>query len=1472
MSYFRKEARTYGTICGIKYAQALNQGDKDMFDTSRIHPMLDKVQTYLGQWLEGHLKQIRPADWWDRCVMDVLAQEQRENVLNDGAKNPSELDLATQISVFRGNWASLRRKFHLNPQLYDDAVAVKRIRNKYSHKTSSGDYNSRFEHDMETVRFFLKGLGAPTEVAKEVESVNEEESNARANHMRFDNIIGAARAALPVNVRRAPWIGIEHGVVPLDTEQKLDQYLAAYGKMHVEKLRMAFDSLDDADKLLEAPISIIDWGCGQALATCCAFDWMHDKGIDLASIRRVYLVEPSRLALDRAQNNVAEYQRRSDLQLEVSAIHRFINDITAEDFDIGGITTTLHLFSNILDIDSIDLEKLAEFIKHTFTGRQIFCCVGPQNNGAYRIAEFAEKLGITQEQIEANFMGRLAHCKGTVLLLTFVIETGKASVVKKVNFESVPAVVDNNIALQRLLRRYTPEEDVLDRILQFYRMTTELEQLKEPKVDNPTPFVMKNTGNSIIIPFGDNCTGVDESAFANACRSFATACIENVNRRNRFPKDIHCALEMDWDEKIYPLLHYIKPVSELDGFDYENSEFSVSLSDFSVNIACADLLEMSDEDVAAIEQTLHDPEITLVGVAARIQQVIGPSAGLNTTHIKLSLCDKNPALAQTYAELSRMKAADIRRNSLMEAFLENAEMDNEIEPVLPDELISAVPMDDPQRKAVAHALEHRVSVVVGPPGCGKTQLLLNLLANALVRGKKVLVASKNNKAVDNVCDRFKPFDENGCFLRFGPKKYVRDTTLPALSRLLNCAQAQDYDEAQYHVAFNEFRNAIAAVKARRGLESDLAKHKTNVESTQDDISELDSEIKSSEKVLDDIREECIADARTQKEAESEKMRIAVSELEDRIAKLETEIGAERERSVRELNDFQENHSGCASLEDSDFKILSELIAKLQRLGSDMEYRIGGIHGLFVRKATIAKYMLDAIWELPCRIQEYLRDVDARRSISDFTSRRDVVSFCGKLVNGLLAALKYRKDVEKFQGDSKRTIARLSEDLKNVMSQKKEIDTQIAANQELLSCNVRFTDWALREFGNQIDARLSKTKANLASLEESMAREKRRLNEERSSAMEIEETLQNHAKLVKRVTGVDFGQRLISLALAHYLHAHNAPMAISEYKAFLPDQLWQNDALTPACRFLNAIRLNSVTSLSVKNAFPMVENLFDILVIDEASQCDVASALPLILRAKQIVVIGDPKQLRHISKLDESEELAIKRHLRLSNLAYLKYAESSFWDYTRNWIPWCGNDSPSVLGNHYRCHHDIIGYSNEMFYRDLGGLQVCTPRRNDGPNGGIIWRDVRGFQESDTKNINEAEAQMCANLAMGCSMTYPNCTIGIVTPFTDQAKRINTLLSPALRNSIIVDTVHRFQGDEKDIMIYSLVVTDNSPDSKIRWIDRKSPNLVNVAVTRARRQLVIVGNRSYIRTHSRSDLPLGHLEMYVSALEAAAIQA
>lgn len=306
------------------------------------------------------------------------------------------------------------------------------------------------------------------------------------------------------------------------------------------------------------------------------------------------------------------------------------------------------------------------------------------------------------------------------------------------------------------------------------------------------------------------------------------------------------------------------------------------------------------------------------------------------------------------------------------------------------------------------------------------------------------------------------------------------------------------------------------------------------------------------------------------------------------------------------------------------------------------------------------------------------------------------------------------------------------------------------------------------------------------------------------------------------------------------------------------------------RFIDVFRLMSVTSLSVKSSFPLKDDLFDILIIDEASQCDVASALPLILRAKQVVVIGDPKQLKHISKVEPEEELAIKRHLKLSGVVHLKYADASLWDYARDWLPWCENAKPCVLENHYRCHADIIGYSNEIFYSTLtfGGLTVRTPRcENWELSEGIKWVDIKGRQQSNSINVNVEEVKASVDIAVKLAKKSLTASIGIVTPFKVQAERINECIPAELRERVVVDTVHKFQGDEKDVMIYSLVVTDNSPDSKIRWIDYKVPNLVNVAVTRAKHLLVIVGNKDYIKRKSNRSCPLGHLVEYVDKLQA-----
>lgn len=304
----------------------------------------------------------------------------------------------------------------------------------------------------------------------------------------------------------------------------------------------------------------------------------------------------------------------------------------------------------------------------------------------------------------------------------------------------------------------------------------------------------------------------------------------------------------------------------------------------------------------------------------------------------------------------------------------------------------------------------------------------------------------------------------------------------------------------------------------------------------------------------------------------------------------------------------------------------------------------------------------------------------------------------------------------------------------------------------------------------------------------------------------------------------------------------------------------------AKEFLDIFKLCAVTSLSSKNAFPLAQELFDMVIIDEASQCDIASAIPLIMRAKQLVVIGDPMQLRHISSVKTDEEQEIKKHLGLEGKPYIKYAEHSLWDYCQSFISNASNGMkvPHMLTGHYRCHPQIIGYSNEMFYEGQMGhkLEVCTntSRLKADPKG-IVIVDVKGSQVNDNININEKEVQMSIQLAVRTAQQYPDATIGIVTPFRHQAEKINSSIPAQYVQQIEANTVHKYQGDEKDVMIYSLVVTTNSPDKKIGWIDNIVPNLVNVAVTRAKSTLYVVCNVDYIKSHSSVNKPLGHLIRY-----------
>ena len=132
-----------------------------------------------------------------------------------------------------------------------------------------------------------------------------------------------------------------------------------------------------------------------------------------------------------------------------------------------------------------------------------------------------------------------------------------------------------------------------------------------------------------------------------------------------------------------------------------------------------------------------------------------------------------------------------------------------------------------------------------------------------------------------------------------------------------------------------------------------------------------------------------------------------------------------------------------------------------------------------------------------------------------------------------------------------------------------------------------------------------------------------------------------------------------------------------------------------------------------------------------------------------------------------------------------------------------------------------------------------------------WVDVRGraTRPGTGGAVNEREAcEVVAEIERLVRQGYRG-SIGVISPFRAQANRIRDLayqqseLSSRLDNmSFLVDTVHKFQGDERDVMFFSPVVSDGVSESALGFL-RNNPNLFNVAVTRARSALVVVGDRS-----------------------------
>lgn len=323
-------------------------------------------------------------------------------------------------------------------------------------------------------------------------------------------------------------------------------------------------------------------------------------------------------------------------------------------------------------------------------------------------------------------------------------------------------------------------------------------------------------------------------------------------------------------------------------------------------------------------------------------------------------------------------------------------------------------------------------------------------------------------------------------------------------------------------------------------------------------------------------------------------------------------------------------------------------------------------------------------------------------------------------------------------------------------------------------------------------------------------------------------------------------------------------SLSDY----PDLLNQFKALQQKLsRFLPCW---AVTSLSAKGRVPFEPGFFDIVVIDEASQCDIASIIPLLYRAKTAVIIGDSKQLSHITTVSNKQDISL---IQKYNIGFdWSYVGSSLYDKA---IGIANSENIISLRDHHRSYGDIINFSNSEFYE--GNLRVATNYDKlvvpENTPLGIMWKDVSGVTERPLNGgaLNKCEAEQIIKSIR--KFIYDKSfigTVGVVTPFKAQAEYIRNSIDKEqdLRgylyehNDFWVDTVHKFQGDERDVIFFSPVISDGASSGAITFL-KNTGNLFNVAITRARSSLIIIGNMAYC---SNCEVPyLEHFVDYVKRI-------
>ncbi|WHY79941.1 AAA domain-containing protein [Neobacillus sp. WH10] len=814
--------------------------------------------------------------------------------------------------------------------------------------------------------------------------------------------------------------------------------------------------------------------------------------------------------------------------------------------------------------------------------------------------------------------------------------------------------------------------------------------------------------------------------------------------------------------------------------------------------------------------------------------------------------DFNPDGKQDYLEMEASKLANESESS---------------------EILNLLQADGSQEEILKEARYRKGLVVHGPPGTGKSQVIVNLITDALNQEKKVLVVCQKRAALDVVYQRLDSLGLSSYVALVHDEKNDRKKLYTKIGAVL------EQNQVTFENAVNEISTTSKKLSAQEDLLNKIAKALYDY---QDfglrlyDLYGLAKPIEDTTQIID-LTEELPLLNKNVLEDISEKV-YTYAEWYERFGNVDYHLKErksfadfsmkEKLEAIEMLNDIIDKaRKSFEYLDSLDHEKITPAYTwlienKLDRIYPDLEdgnkRTLQGLRLWWwtsVSGKAIIEELLDGAKFKGTNSTEWINIkkslvimhqlgkvtkamADEMEKLKKFLDDVKVEGFKNRISDGDIPLNELDKIVEYFHRDYEE-LQQMDIYWKNCSDTEKNVI-------QLLQKKTSVNELSLPEYW--VD--LFKNSTYVHWIDQI---EKKHPEVQKISTNEFSRIRDSFATLIeeKRKVATQFLIHQQTKKVDTVQTVHSRSMRELKHQVNKKRQIW------PLRKLVNKFAGNGLVDIMpvwlaspeiISSIFPLSEGLFDIVIFDEASQCTVESGIPAVYRAKQVIIAGDEKQLppsnmfqsSFVNDDNEEEEYDTDESISLLNLAKRRFPEK-------------------LLQWHYRSkYEELINFSNHAFYN--GHIQIAPNVVPFKKPPAIKWirTDGRWINQS-----NEVEAIEVVKILKEIMIKQPDKTVGIITFNAKQQSKIqdlidqqvnednefnsvyNQMLSRDLDERVFIKNIENVQGDERDIILFSIGYAKNEEGkvyNRFGTLNSKGgENRLNVAVTRAKEGIIVVSS-------------------------------